>query len=230
MNCEIIQDLLPLYCDGVCSAETIRAVEAHLASCPACRTLLEEMRREPVMPEPIQAQACQEARVLRGVKRKFSLRRRFSVLAVALAALAALAVLTAASDVEKPVPYEEGLVTAELAVDEAIDIHFLGAHRASFRAFSRETADGTAIFFCYTQTLKSAIAPLPADRGHICIGNTLMTDFTTASSQVPDSQDIDAIYYLEADRQDYIDLPQMSDSAFSQAVRNAVLLWERETG
>ena len=63
MNCDIIKDLLPLYCDGVCSEETSRAVEEHLTTCPACRTLLDEMRREPVMPEPIQTQAKQEAKV-----------------------------------------------------------------------------------------------------------------------------------------------------------------------
>ena len=107
MNCDIIKDLLPLYCDGVCSEETSRTVEEHLTTCPACRTLLDEMRREPLMPEPIQTQAKQEAKVLQGVKRKFSLRRRLSVLAVALVAMVALVVLTASSDIENPIPYQE---------------------------------------------------------------------------------------------------------------------------
>lgn len=230
MNCDIIKDLLPLYCDGVCSEETSRAVEEHLTTCPACRTLLDEMRREPVMPEPIQTQAKQEAKVLQGVKRKFSLRRRLSVLAVALVAMVALVVLTASSDIENPIPYQEGMVTAKLAVDEAIDIHFYGNHYASFWAFYRETADGNDIYFCYTQTLKSSTLPLTADHGHICIGNTLMTDFTTASYQVPDSQNINAVYYLEASQEDYLNLPAMSDTEFTQVSQDAVLLWEREAG
>jgi hypothetical protein len=230
MNCDIIKDLLPLYCDGVCSEETSRAVEEHLTTCPACRTLLDEMRREPVMPEPIQTQAKQEAKVLQGVKRKFSLRRRLSVLAVALVAMVALVVLTASSDIENPIPYQEGMVTAKLAVDEAIDIHFYGDHYASFWAFYRETADRNDIYFCYTQTLKSSTLPLTADHGHICIGNTLMTDFTTASYQVPYSQDINAVYYLEASQEDYLNLPAMSDDEFTQAAQDAVLLWEREAG
>lgn len=230
MNCDIIKDLLPLYCDGVCSEETSRAVEEHLTTCPACRTLLDEMRREPVMPEPIQTQAKQEAKVLQGVKRKFSLRRRLSVLAVALVAMVALVVLTASSDIENPIPYQEGMVTAKLAVDEAIDIHFFGNHYASFWAFYRETADGNNVYFCYTQTLKSSTLPLTADHGHICIGNTLMTDFTTASYQVPDSQNINAVYYLEASQEDYLNLPAMSDTEFTQVSQDAVLLWEREAG
>ena len=43
MNCGIIQDLLPLYHDGVCSPESRAAVEAHLRECPACREALEAM-------------------------------------------------------------------------------------------------------------------------------------------------------------------------------------------
>lgn len=230
MNCDIIKDLLPLYCDGVCSEETSRTVEEHLTTCPACRTLLDEMRREPLMPEPIQTQAKQEAKVLQGVKRKFSLRRRLSVLAVALVAMVALVVLTASSDIENPIPYQEGMVTVKLAVDEAIDIHFFGNHYASFWAFYRETADGNDVYFCYTQTLKSSTLPLTADHGHICIGNAGMTDFSTALYQVPYSQDINAVYYLEASQEDYLNLPAMSDAEFTQVVQDAILLWERKEG
>lgn len=228
MNCGIIKDLLPLYCDGVCGPESTQAVEEHLAACPACHALWEEMRREPETPEPVQPDAQKEASVLRGVKRKFSLRRRLSVLAVALAALIAMAVLLAAADVENPIPYQEGLVTAELAVDEAFDIYFLGDHYASFWGFSRETAEGSAIYFCYTKTVRSSVTPmLGQHHGHICIGNRLMTDFDTATYQVPVSRNVSAIYYLEASQQDYLRLPQMTDGEFAQAAQGAVLLWER---
>lgn len=230
MNCNIIKDLLPLYLDQVCSAETAKAVEEHLTACPACRSLLDKMRQGSAVPEPVQVQARQEATVLRGVKRKFSARRRRSVLAVVLAALVALAALTAASDVEKPIPYREGLVTAKLAVDEAIDIYFHGNNYASFWEFFRETEDGYAIYFCFTQTLKSAAAPVLGEKGHICIGNAQMSDFCTVNYQVPYSQDINAIYYLEASQEDYLDLPQMPDPEFTQAAQNAVLLWERTAG
>ena len=43
MNCKIVQDLLPLYHDGVCSEESRRAVKEHLAGCEACRQALEDM-------------------------------------------------------------------------------------------------------------------------------------------------------------------------------------------
>ena len=37
LSCEIVQDLLPLYADELCSPGSRAAVEAHLKECPACR-------------------------------------------------------------------------------------------------------------------------------------------------------------------------------------------------
>ena len=36
LSCAIVEDLLPTYVEGLTSEETNMAVEAHLASCPAC--------------------------------------------------------------------------------------------------------------------------------------------------------------------------------------------------
>ena len=41
MKCEIIQDLIPTYCEGVCSEETKILVEAHIQECAACRQEIE---------------------------------------------------------------------------------------------------------------------------------------------------------------------------------------------
>ena len=42
-TCDLVQDLLPLYEDGCCSEESRAIVQAHLAECPDCREILEEM-------------------------------------------------------------------------------------------------------------------------------------------------------------------------------------------
>ena len=36
LPCAVVEDLLPAYVEGLTSEETRAAVEAHLASCPAC--------------------------------------------------------------------------------------------------------------------------------------------------------------------------------------------------
>ena len=47
LSCEMVVDLLPGYLDNTCSGESRQAVEEHLASCDACRTLVEELCAEP---------------------------------------------------------------------------------------------------------------------------------------------------------------------------------------
>lgn len=46
LSCNVTQDLLPLYHDGVCSDESRALVEAHLANCPECAELLSNLRGE----------------------------------------------------------------------------------------------------------------------------------------------------------------------------------------
>lgn len=43
MNCDIIQDLLPLYHDDACSEGSRQAVEEHLQTCGDCKKLLADM-------------------------------------------------------------------------------------------------------------------------------------------------------------------------------------------
>ena len=44
ISCHVIQDLLPLYCDQVCSRESQALVEEHLKTCPQCSALLGKMQ------------------------------------------------------------------------------------------------------------------------------------------------------------------------------------------
>lgn len=42
-ECNVIEDLLPLYKDEICSPETAKVVEEHMAECPRCSGLLEKL-------------------------------------------------------------------------------------------------------------------------------------------------------------------------------------------
>ena len=46
MNCEVIQDLIPLYIDGCCSPESAKLVEAHLKTCDACQSVCDGMKSD----------------------------------------------------------------------------------------------------------------------------------------------------------------------------------------
>lgn len=72
LNCDIIQDLLPLYADDVCSPASRAAVEAHLRECPACRAMTGIAEQLPPV-EPPEAPGADRA-VVRGIQK---VRRRW---------------------------------------------------------------------------------------------------------------------------------------------------------
>lgn len=45
-SCEIVKDVLPLYCDGVCSEESKLMIEEHLSECPTCSMMLKMMQKQ----------------------------------------------------------------------------------------------------------------------------------------------------------------------------------------
>lgn len=51
MKCEIIRDLLPAYCDGVCSPDAAAEIEQHTAECSDCAKLMADFKSEITTPE-----------------------------------------------------------------------------------------------------------------------------------------------------------------------------------
>ena len=69
-NCALIRDLLPLYADEVCSAESRGLVEEHLQECPDCRDYLGKLKNASLETDL----SVQKDLVLRDAARRF--RRR----------------------------------------------------------------------------------------------------------------------------------------------------------
>ena len=42
-DCSIIQDLLPLYKDGICSDSSRKMIEEHIAECHTCKKMLDNL-------------------------------------------------------------------------------------------------------------------------------------------------------------------------------------------
>lgn len=47
-NCEVVQDLLPLYQDGLCSNSSKQIIEKHLPGCPDCSRLIQKLQNNNV--------------------------------------------------------------------------------------------------------------------------------------------------------------------------------------
>lgn len=85
MNCDLVQDLMPLYADGQASDASRRCIEEHTAHCPACQKLLNEMCA-PLEPEP----QDRTEQIMEMLYKKQRRRTMMKILAVFLAALLAV--------------------------------------------------------------------------------------------------------------------------------------------
>lgn len=83
LTCDIVQDLLPLYEDGLCSETSREAIEEHLKECALCCELVDSMRsfKEPEIPESV---ISQEDKVIVKSFRKVHRRWIASLLAMLL--------------------------------------------------------------------------------------------------------------------------------------------------
>ena len=83
LSCEIVQDLLPLYEENLCSTESRTAVEEHLQECTKCRSMLQNVEKLELN-EEVPVQADTEAKAVAGSFRKVRRRWRVSLIAMLL--------------------------------------------------------------------------------------------------------------------------------------------------
>lgn len=87
LRCEIVQDLLPSYIDGLTNDATNQAVEEHLFSCETCRKMYEHMKEDETEPIADQADVKADIDYLKKIKRH----NRFDIILVAVILLALFA-------------------------------------------------------------------------------------------------------------------------------------------
>lgn len=51
INCDVINDLMPSYLDGICSEASKILVEEHLSECKACQSLIDSMQKTQIVSE-----------------------------------------------------------------------------------------------------------------------------------------------------------------------------------
>ncbi|WP_294144993.1 zf-HC2 domain-containing protein [uncultured Clostridium sp.] len=91
IDCKIIQDLLPLYVDGLTSDSSNQAVKEHLEECRECRSILEKLETPIGEPDGAEVKELDFLKTLRK-KNKRIIRAAAILLGVILAAVLAAAV------------------------------------------------------------------------------------------------------------------------------------------
>ncbi|WP_294787707.1 zf-HC2 domain-containing protein [uncultured Eubacterium sp.] len=84
MSCNVIQDLMPLYIENMCSAESRELVEAHIAECEKCRQLFSDYTDDTIVKEVRQPEKEEQAfqQILHKVENKIM--KRVTVIATAV--------------------------------------------------------------------------------------------------------------------------------------------------
>lgn len=117
MDCDIIQDLLPLYIDGVVSDATKEMVEGHLSECEECRKEAAMMRKNMQLPPSEKAQEA-EVHTLKKIKKRFFKKKVIIALTTAcLTLLVAAGMYSYMVMAEETIPYEASKIKIEEKAD-----------------------------------------------------------------------------------------------------------------
>lgn len=150
ITCDVVRDLLPLYCDEVCSRDSRELVNRHLEGCRECCGLLRKMKEECAFPGA-ERQAEEERAhetIVKGMAVSWRKGLRRSFLKGALIMLCACAVLAGGwlaltRLVMVHVPAERVEIAVETVTEESVEI-FLKTNdgKKVSRSSYRMTADG----------------------------------------------------------------------------------------
>lgn len=132
--CNIIRDLLPLYCDEICSEESKEMIEEHLPTCQECNKILEKMQSNSMDKENILPFEIEKSKVLKNIKKSIF---RKKVLTAALAVTCTIAIIFCY--------YEKSKITYSAPTKEQVN-EFISKN--SFNAVTiKETRDFSIVLF-----------------------------------------------------------------------------------
>jgi hypothetical protein len=216
--CDLIRDLLPLYLDGVCSAESKKAVESHLEVCPACRAYYQTMHEAEKMEMEPQA-AGQELRkaasfqkVKKRLLRKQLLAAAAAVIVLTLIAAAAVGILKQTVDV---VEYQENLSVSIEDGDLVGRLQGSGYAQVKIKNItaSVQGQERNYLFFYVTATKWDELTT----------GAEVFSEFTLSYGDKGADQ-VDAVYYYTGE---YADMEAMSSGELQNVIEDSVCLWEK---
>lgn len=154
LPCEIIQDILPLYQDGICSASSRTLVEEHVAGCPGCREMLNALK-EDITPEEKQ----KEVRPLLSIRVVWNKEKRkafFKGLALAVSGcLLLLALFLGLTQWKCIEATADELTVSEVAqLENGMIVYRLEAeYEAYYRTFRFETTEEGQLYIIPVRTI-----------------------------------------------------------------------------
>lgn len=209
LKCEVIQDLLPLYHDGVASAESKLLVDEHLKQCSNCRKILETVQNGSLI-EPLDIDYA-EIGILNKVKNELRMKK---IITAFISITVALALVYGIFFLPFSLPYSPEKIKVSISsADGLIDIYYNGNYQGI-----NARAEGDALYIGYHGTVFTQIWQ-GGDALQFTVGPNSAIDFGRSSEYIPITEQINRIFYL--------DFRSIRDDDFMTVRESAELIWER---
>lgn len=216
--CNLIQDLLPLYHDGVCSKESIEIIEKHLSECAVCRECLADLG-EPdkliIKPENAEHE-MKKAASFQAVKKKM-LRKQILIAVLSVVLLSALlgAAIGVLKNTEQIIMYEDDISVS--MIDDSLVARLKGNFAYICQIKRVETTTGgetkSYLFFCLNSTKWDTITT----------NDEIFSEYVLCASD-RGAEQIDGVFYYTGD---YTDIETKNGEDLQKIIDSSVLLWSK---
>lgn len=216
--CNVIQDLFPLYLDGVCSEESKTIVEQHLSACSVCKEYYATMREadEIIITPPNAEREFQKAASFQSVKKKL-FRKQILIVAASFVLLAviAFAVIGVLKNSVGIVEYEDNLSVS--MIDGSLVGRLNGSQETYVKIIRTTTqTDGQENNYLFYYVSDTKWDDLTTNR-------QVFSEYVLCPADKGADQ-IDSVYYYTGD---YTGIETMSSDELQKVIDASVLLWSK---
>ena len=216
--CDMIQDLLPLYLDGVCSEESKKAVEEHLSECPDCKGFYDDIREDNGMEIGTHNadRELKKAVSFRAVKKRI-LRKQILVAVIAVIVLIATVLATTAilKNAVEVVEYNENISVSMVNGDLLGRLQSSRICRTTIKrvTLTVNEQEKTYLFFCVENTKWDKLTT----------GDEMFSEYILCPYD-KNADEIDAVYYYTGE---YEGIESMNNEELQGIVDDSMLLWKK---
>lgn len=219
--CGLIQDVLPLYLDGICGNDTVKAVKTHLEECSECQQYFEKMKT--LSSDSISNTEEKErfengkAEAFKKMKRKLFTRQLcvavFCVLIVFAVFMSAVFIM---KNTRNYVEYNSNISVVMREGDLIGRLEGSSYTNFSISSISlAEEASGDRILFVSIENSKW---------NELTTSSKVLSEFVVCPAD-KDATGIRAVYYYTGDITDFSSL---SRDELNEVIAKSVLLWEKQ--
>lgn len=216
--CSLIQDLLPLYHDGVCSEESRNIIENHLAECSSCKNYYHSLC-EPdeifAVPQNVELE-MKKAASFRSIKRRIRTKQILAILfAFIIFAAAGFSIVGFLKKSDQVISYDDNISVS--MTDGSLTVRLQGS-QANYLKIKKVESEhngkmNTYLFFYMSGTKWDDIVT----------NDDVFSEYVLCADD-KGAEHIDCVFYYTGD---YTGIESMDIDDLQKVMDNSVLLWSK---